>query len=138
MARDKGWSVMKSLVAEDDATSRMLLKKFLSRFGQCDVAVDGKEAVTAAGAALELHQSYDLICMDLRMPMMDGQEAIREIRKQEASMEAANPSRIIVTTAHTDTESIAGALLGRCNSYLVKPIDIAKLQVELKTFGLIQ
>jgi CheY-like chemotaxis protein len=75
--------------------------------------------------------------MDLRMPQMDGQEAIREIRKQKAAMGASQPSKIIVTTIHTDTESIATTLLGRCNAYLVKPIDTAMLKKELKALGLI-
>jgi len=47
-------------------------------------------------------------------------------------------AKIIVTTAHTDMESIAGSLLGGCNAYLVKPIDTAKLRKELKAFDLIQ
>jgi two-component system chemotaxis response regulator CheY len=129
---------MRSLVAEDDATNRKLLQTFLSRYGVCDIAVDGEEAVNAVHRARQNRQSYDLVCMDLRMPVMDGQEAIREIRKQETAAGVANPVRIIVTTAHTDTVDIATALLGRCNAYLVKPIEIAKLKKELKTFGLIQ
>ena len=98
--------------------------------------MDGKQAVEAAGQALRSRQAYDLICMDLRMPIMDGQEAIREIRKQEAEAGVAHSTKIIVTTAHTDSESIAGALMGRCNAYLVKPIDIAKLKQELRNLGL--
>jgi two-component system chemotaxis response regulator CheY len=76
--------------------------------------------------------------MDLRMPGMDGQEAIREIRKQEVTSGVDRPAKIIVTTIHTDMEDITTALLGRCNAYMVKPIDIAKLKKELKDFGLIQ
>jgi two-component system chemotaxis response regulator CheY len=129
---------MKSLVAEDDATNRKLLQTFLSRYGECDIALDGKDAVKAVGHAIQCHLQYDLICMDLRMPEMDGQEAIREIRKNEAAAKVLKPAKIIVTTIHTDTNSIAGALLGRCNAYLVKPIDTAKLKKELKALGLIQ
>jgi two-component system chemotaxis response regulator CheY len=129
---------MKSLVAEDDATNRKLLQTFLSRYGECDIALDGKQAVNAACLAQQNHQSYDLICMDLRMPQMDGQEAIREIRKQEGAGSVAKSAKIIVTTIHTDTESITTALLGRCNAYMVKPIDTAKLKKELKALGLIQ
>ena len=129
---------MKSLVAEDDATNRKLLKTFLSRYGDCDVAIDGKEAVTAVRAARQNHASYDLVCMDLRMPQMDGQEAIREIRKQEAAAGVSKTVKIIVTTMHTDIDSIAGALLSRCNAYLAKPIDTAKLRSELMDLGLIQ
>jgi CheY-like chemotaxis protein len=69
---------------------------------------------------------------------MDGQEAIREIRKQEAIAGVVNVAKIIVTTIHTDMDSITGALLGRCNAYLVKPIDTAKLRNELTSLGLIK
>ncbi|MGA2050545.1 MAG: response regulator [Terracidiphilus sp.] len=129
---------MRSLVVEDDATNRKLLQAFLSRYGECDIAVDGKEAVNTVGRAHQNHQGYDLVCMDLRMPQLDGQEAIREIRKQEAASGVLKIAKIIVTTIHTDTEDITAALLGRCNAYLVKPIDTAKLKKELKALGLIQ
>ena len=129
---------MKSLVAEDDATNRKLLQTFLSRYGGCDIALDGKEAVDAVRIARQDHRSYDLICMDLRMPEMDGQVAIREIRKQEAAAGVARPVKIIVTTVHAEMEDITGALLGRCNAYLVKPIETAKLKKELKGLGLIE
>lgn len=130
-------NTIKSLVAEDDATNRMLLQTVLSRYGECNVAADGREAVCAVRFARENHRSYDLVCMDLRMPQMDGQEAIREIRKQEAAAGVSKPAKIIVTSAHTEMEDITKALLSRCNGYLVKPIDIAKLRKELKALGLI-
>ncbi len=129
---------MKSLVAEDDATNRKLLQAFLSRYGPCDIAFDGREAVNAVVVAHQNHSSYDLVCMDLRMPEMDGQEAIREIRRLEEVAGLKKPAKIIVTTIRSDMESIATALLGRCNAYLVKPIEIAKLKKELRTLGLIR
>jgi two-component system chemotaxis response regulator CheY len=129
---------MRSLVAEDDVTNRKLLQALLSRYGECDIAVHGKEAVSAVRLARENGQSYDLVCMDLRMPQMDGQEAIREIRKQEAIAGVTKAVKIIVTTVHTDMEDVTEALLGRCNAYLVKPIDAAKLRKELRNLGLIQ
>jgi two-component system chemotaxis response regulator CheY len=129
---------MKSLVAEDDATNRVLLQKFLARFGECNIAVDGKAAVDEVRYARQAHHSYDLVCMDLRMPEMDGVQAISEIRKQEASSGSLKSSKIIVTTAHADVESIKGALMGGCNAYLVKPIDTAKLLMELKNLGLVE
>jgi len=129
---------MRSLVAEDDVTNRVLLQKFLSRFGQCDIAFNGKDAVNAIRAARQERQSYDLVCMDLRMPEMDGNKAIHEIRAQEAAECVYNPVIIIVTTSCSDTESIKGALLGPCNAYLVKPINTARLLDELKKLGMIK
>lgn len=129
---------MKSLVAEDDATSRKLLHTFLSRYGECDIATDGEEAVNAVRLAHQNRQNYDLICMDIRMPKMDGQVAIQEIRKLEAATGITKTARIIMTTADSNMDTFASALLGRCNAYMVKPIDITKLIKELKAFGLVQ
>jgi len=129
---------MRCLVAEDDATSRMLLQKFLSKFGECDIAVDGKEAVQTVNAARQAKRSYDLVCMDLHMPVMNGQDAIREIREQESAAGVLRPAKIIVTTAQTDMGSITMALLGKCNAYLMKPIDTGKLSSELRAIGLLK
>jgi PleD family two-component response regulator len=79
---------LKSLVVEDDATSRKLLSTYLSRHRICDIAVDGVEAVNAVHRACQSHQAYDLVCMDLRMPQMDGQEAFEKSanRKQRPAL----------------------------------------------------
>jgi len=128
---------MKILIAEDDATNQKLLQTILSHYGECDIAVDGEEAVNAVTKMLANQQNYDLITMDLRMPVMNGQEAIREIRKQEIAAGVSKPAIIIVTTVSTDMESIAGALSSQCNAYIVKPINTAKLRTELRDFDLI-
>jgi len=129
---------MKSLVAEDDVTSRLILQKVLSKYGQCDVAADGRQAVEAVKDALQKNQSYDLVCMDLGMPVMDGQQALREIHKLDAAANVLNPTKIIVTTGQTDMASITNALIGRCNGYQMKPIDVEKLCSELRELRLIK
>ncbi|MGD0911143.1 MAG: response regulator [Terracidiphilus sp.] len=129
---------MRSLVAEDDVTSRTILQKFLSQYGECDVTVDGRQAVEAVKDAYLKHRGYDLVCMDLGMPVMDGQQAIREIHKLDAAAEVLNTTKIIVTTGQTDMSSIANALIGGCNAYLMKPIDTGKLRSELLELGLIK
>jgi len=129
---------MRSLVAEDDATSRVVLQKFLSKFGDCDIVVNGRDAVQAVKKAQLEHRVYDLVCMDLHMPVMDGQEAIREIRTQEADADTLRKMKIIVTTALSDMGNITNALLGKCNGYMMKPIDITKLRAELKDLGLLK
>jgi two-component system chemotaxis response regulator CheY len=63
---------MRTLIVEDDFTSRLLLQSFLSVYGECHIAVNGREAVAAFRAAQERPQAYDLICMDIMMPEMDG------------------------------------------------------------------
>ena len=78
LRRGPDWR-LRILLAEDDFTSRLLLQTFLSRYGECHIAVNGREAVAAFRLALEQGQRYDLICMDIMMPEMDGGEAVREI-----------------------------------------------------------
>ena len=126
------------MVAEDDASSRILLEKFLSGYGECQVALNGKEAVDTARRARQDRKSFDLICMDLEMPEMNGLTAIREIRRQEATSVSFKTAKIVVTTSHTDMDYISAALEGGCNAYLVKPIDTAKLLETMKKLGLIE
>ncbi|MCA1987263.1 MAG: response regulator, partial [Desulfovibrio sp.] len=66
---------MRVLIVEDDFTSRKLMQTILSPYGDCDVAVNGREAVEAFQNALNSAKPYDLVCMDIMMPEMDGQEA---------------------------------------------------------------
>jgi len=127
---------MRCLVAEDEISNRLLLQKALSKYGECDIALNGLEAVKAVKKARKENRPYDLVCMDLHMPVMDGQEAIREIRSQEAEAKVMRTTRIIVTTALSDMDNITNALIGKCNAYLMKPIDLAKLSTEFKELGL--
>ena len=74
---------MKTLIVDDDFTNRLLLQELLRPHGQSHVAVNGREAVDAVGVALEAKEPYDLICLDIMMPEMDGQEALGKIRALE-------------------------------------------------------
>ena len=61
---------MKILLAEDDFVTRKFMANFLSKYGDCDVTVDGMEAVDAYMMALEDDDPYDLVCLDIMMPVM--------------------------------------------------------------------
>ena len=63
---------MKILLAEDDFVTRKFMANFLSKYGDCDVTVDGMEAVDAFMLALEEDEPYDLVCLDIMMPNMDA------------------------------------------------------------------
>jgi two-component system chemotaxis response regulator CheY len=131
---------MKTLIVEDDFTSRLLLQTFLSRYGECHIAVNGKEAVQAFRAALEGGTKYDLICMDIMMPEMDGREAVRQIRNLEESLEIRSSSgaKIIMTTALNDIKQVARCFEELCDAYLMKPINLAELLKHVKSYHLVQ
>ena len=130
---------MKTLIVEDDFTSRLLLQASLTPYGECHIAVNGREAVEAFRAAREQGQRYDLICMDIMMPEMDGQEALRQIRKLEddADILSGDAVKVVMTTALDDIGSVMTAFKGLCDAYLMKPIDKAKLLAQLKSLHLI-
>jgi two-component system chemotaxis response regulator CheY len=131
---------MKSLVVEDDFTSRFLLQTILSLYGECLGAANGREALEAFQTARENDTPFDLICLDIMMPEMDGHEVLRQIRALEMKGETApakSGAKIIMTTALSDSESMKQAQRHYCDAYLVKPINKAKLLDLLKSFGLI-
>jgi two-component system chemotaxis response regulator CheY len=74
---------MRILIAEDDFASRRVILKFLSVYGECDVTVDGMEAIDAFQMALDENEPYDLICLDIMMPIMDGYQSLKNIREIE-------------------------------------------------------
>jgi len=130
---------MKTLIVEDDLTSRILLEKILSPYGECRNASNGREAVEAFQTARNGGAPFDLICLDIKMPVMDGQETLKEIRALEeaAGIQVGEGVKIIMTTALGDPKNVIKAHYQVCNAYLVKPIDKAKLLEHLKSFSLI-
>lgn len=131
---------MKTLIVEDESTSLVILNELLSPFGECYTAVDGAEAIRAFRVALEENEPYDLICMDIMMPNIDGQQALKEIRKIETEKHVRNSDKVkvIMTTALEDQKNVIDAFYkGGAASYLVKPIDKKKLLDEIRKLELI-
>lgn len=129
---------MRTLIVDDDHTSRQLLRAVLSRYGKCYVAADGKEAIEVFREATKTGLYFDLICMDIRMPEMDGFNAVREIRALEAEVMPAQAGvKIIMATASSDLRDILRSVRELCDSYLVKPVDTAQLIGRLKTLELV-
>ncbi len=130
---------MKTLIAEDDLASRMFLQKFLSQYGTCDVVVDGIEALDAFMMATNECAPYDLICLDIMMPKVDGVRALKAIRDVETQKGIAkeNRTKVIMTTALADTKFVQQAFDLGCEAYAAKPIDTNKLVEVLQKLGLI-
>ncbi len=132
---------MKCLIVEADFISRRILKELLSSYGDCDIAVNGQEAIDSFQLAHKSKRPYDLILMDIMMPVVDGLEALQCIRKLENKMEIP-PSltvKVIMTTALNDPHTVIQAFKeGEASSYIVKPISRQKLANELSKLNLVK
>lgn len=130
---------MRILVAEDDFASRRLITDCLTPYGECHAAADGAEAVEAVRDAVKRNEPYDLICLDIRMPKMNGQEALRAIRQieQENGYRPGEGAKVIMTTALSDSRNILDAFNEQCEAYLVKPITRSALAEQMTKLGLI-
>jgi two-component system, chemotaxis family, chemotaxis protein CheY len=130
---------MKTLVVEDDFTGRLVLQEMLSGYGTVHIAVNGTEALEAFRRAAATTAPYDLVCLDIMMPEMDGHQVLQEIREFEEARGISGPAavKVFMTSALSDGKNVFKAFREQCEAYLVKPIDRQKLVAQLRTFNLI-
>ena len=130
---------MRTLIVEDDFTNRLLLQQLLKSYGPSHIAVNGQEAVEAVRLALEANEPYDLICLDIMMPKLDGHGALKLIRALEEAkgIWSTYGAKVVMTAALGDMKNVNAAFGNLCDAYLVKPIDKTKLLEILKQLTLI-
>lgn len=130
---------MRILIAEDDFASRKFMLRFLSKYGECDVTVDGIEAVEAFVMALDNEEGYDLVCLDIMMPALDGYQALKSIRniEEERNISEEKRAKIIMTTALSEGRNVTKAFELGCVAYAGKPIDQEKFENVLRKLELI-
>jgi two-component system sensor histidine kinase/response regulator len=117
------------LLVEDNAVNQKVAVRFLERMG-CEVRVadNGAEGVRAYREG-----KFDIVLMDLQMPVMDGLTATREIRQLEAGRRM---TPIVALTANAMSGQLERCLEAGMNAFLTKPLDIARLYETLERFGL--
>ena len=130
---------MRMLIVDDDFTTRLLLQGMLKNYGMAHIAVNGREAVDAVRTAIETDKPYNLICLDIMMPGMDGQTALKQIREmeEEAGVGRLDRAKIVMTTSLGDQENVLKAIAGHCDGYLVKPYSKSALLDRLRELELI-
>jgi two-component system chemotaxis response regulator CheY len=130
---------MRTLVVEDELTSRLMMQSVLCGYGECHSAVDGEEALEAVRMAMDCSRTYDLICMDIKMPGMSGVEAVRQIRgiEERHGVLSTRGAKILMATALESPQDVIQSFKALCDEYLVKPIDSRKLLEKLRVMKLI-
>ena len=130
---------MRILIVDDDFDFSRLLSNYLSAFGECEVAVNGQDAIESVKLAFEETHPYDLICLDIMMPNLDGQDALKEIRdiEKEKGIRVGEGARIIMITAMDDDDYRLVSFLRLCDGYLTKPLQKEQLFEKLREIELI-
>ncbi len=130
---------MKILIAEDEITSRTILTKILSNYGTCDYALDGLDTINFFRTALEEDDPFDLVCLDIVMPNMDGKAALRELRQieKDKGINRSDGAKIIMTTSIDNPKTVVQTFNEGASAYLVKPIQAEELLEELRGFEMI-
>ena len=125
------------LIVDDELTNRKLLLTMLEELGDCDLAVDGKEAVKMFETSMESKVFYDIIFLDIKMPVMDGHETLQKIREIEESkgVMVGNGVKVVMVSAYGDKNNILASFQEGCEYYLVKPFQQNKLYQLIDEMG---
>ena len=127
-------SGMKFLCAEDNAINAEILEMLLEANGaSCTICSNGQEIVDAFASVKP--GEYDMILMDVQMPVMDGLEATRRIRSGENPLGRIIP--ILAMTANAFLEDMQKSREAGMDEHLSKPVDIAALEQTVKRFRVI-
>jgi two-component system chemotaxis response regulator CheY len=129
---------MKSLIAEDNVVNQTILKKILGPLGSHTLAENGKDAVNAFREALDEGEPYDLVCLDIMMPVMDGQRALELMREEEERRGIAglDCSKVLMMTALDDGRNVMKAFRNQCDGYITKPYKPSDFMAKLEELGL--
>lgn len=131
---------MKILIVEDETVQRMTLQNILMQYGTCQIATDGLQAVEMFKTAFTGNDRYDLVCMDLKMPNLDGKAALKQIRDFEVSQGVyfSDGVKVIMITAYGDMPNILESFHELCDSFLVKPYTQEQLIKQIKDTGILK
>jgi two-component system chemotaxis response regulator CheY len=122
---------VKTLIVDDEVFNCKLLQSILKDYGECSIAMNGNEAIQLFEDALK-KEPYELVCLDIMMPEIDGYEVLRAMRNMEQNQEPQTEkrSRIVMVTALEEQENKTRAFHENCDGYLIKPIE-RKLLLEM-------
>ena len=131
---------MKILIAEDDRLSRTFLEEFMKDYGTCDSAEDGMAVLDYYLDSLKTGEPYDLLCLDIMMPKVDGLKVLKVIRglEKQHNISVERHLRIIMMTAIADMEYVDQAFQLGCDAYASKPIDTEKVQEVMQNLNLVE
>jgi len=130
---------LKTLVVEDVHFIGLIIQRVVAPYGMCDMASTGMEAIDKFTQAFFYNDPYNLICLDILLPGMDGFEVLHSIRKFEDEINLPQDLRVkvIVISTFNDQNTVTRARRAGCDRYISKPFSMKKVLEEIQSLGLI-
>ncbi len=132
--------MLRALIVDDDPVNTLFLMEILAPYAACDNAADGLAGLDAFDRALASGHPYDLIFLDVKMPGMDGHQALERMRHLERlrGVGIADAAKVIMISALDDSRTIYRAFFqGQALSFLTKPFTCETVIEELRKFDII-
>lgn len=131
---------MKVLIVDDDLANRVVMQSYLQdKATRINMATNGEEAVQAVTMAMDHQDPYTLILMDIMMPVMDGQQALKAIRDLEKARDVlpGSEAKVIMASCLEDQKNVCQAFFqGMATCYLTKPLSLEGLETALSSISL--
>jgi two-component system chemotaxis response regulator CheY len=133
-------SIMKILLVDDSKSAQLKTHEILSKYGECDQAYNGLEALDYFTSSILKQAPYDLVVMDIVMPEMDGFQASKEIMafEERENIPEDKRTKIVMLTSKAEPKHMIKAQLEiGVTTYLTKPFDEETLIETLDNLGLL-
>ncbi len=130
---------LKILIVDDESVHRTLMRKIVEPYGACDIATNGQTALLLFEEAHDVQAPYDLITLDIMMPIMDGQQTLKMIRRREREMGIPLTQEVTIFMASSmDGDHVLEAFFrGHCTDYIKKPFSAETILSKMQSNRLI-
>lgn len=133
----------KTMVADDSSIALMMTGYMLKKYGVEPIteASDGLQALERFEEALQAKEPFSLVFLDIVMPKLSGQEALKRMRALEKEAGIAGGERAVIimaTSLNSPSDMIDALIEGDCSDYLVKPFDAEEVRALLIKYGFLE
>lgn len=129
---------LRVLIVDDELTSRHVLESFFRSRSDYEVVCNGREALMSFMFAIEEGAPFDLVCLDISMPVMTGTNALDLLRRleRERGIDGKDQCPVLMISSERAAPLIAKSFFQSCDLFLHKPVKLADIEAALQKLGL--
>lgn len=138
--RQRGVRPMKTLIVDDVQIGGRVLATILAKYGQADACMSVREAVAQFQKAWKAKEPYDLVCLDISMPDIDGLKGLKILRLMEDKVDISEAQRavIVMVSCNSNAQLMTACHDAGSNDYIVKPYTKNSIINNLRDLGLLE